>query len=129
MPDDPRVQLLIEEMLDSGSGVEEACRDSPELMDQVREGWRRLRAVEARLGEIFPEPGSVSDEPGDDLLLTPDYEVIGILGRGGVGVVYEAVHLGLNRTVALKMLLSGAFASRAERRRFAREAELVAGLR
>ena len=38
MPDDPRVQLLIEEMLDSGGGLEEVCRDTPELEAQVREG-------------------------------------------------------------------------------------------
>src|SRR5262245_43443083 len=98
MPDDPRVQHLIEEMLDSGSGVEEVCRDAPELMAQVREGWRRLRAIEARIGELFPEPGWVADgaagPSGEDFPRTPGYELIGILGRGAVGVVYKAVHHG-----------------------------------
>jgi eukaryotic-like serine/threonine-protein kinase len=133
VPDDPCVERLIEEMLDSGSSAEEVCRDAPELLHRVREGWRRFRALEARIDELFPEPGSVADReatlPDDDLPRAPGYELIGVLGRGGVGVIYKAVHLRLNRTVALKMPLAGAFATRAERQRFAREAELVAGLR
>jgi eukaryotic-like serine/threonine-protein kinase len=62
-------------------------------------------------------------------LQIPGYDLGEVLGRGGVGVVYKALHLGLNRVVALKMLLAGAFAGRAERQRFAREAKVVAGLR
>src|SRR5262245_4839040 len=46
-----------------------------------------------------------------------------------MGIVYKARHLRLNRTVALKMLLAGAYAGPAERERFLREAEAIAGLR
>ena len=59
----------------------------------------------------------------------PGYEVEAVLGRGGMGVVFRARHLPLNRVVALKMALAGAFAGPHERERFQREAEAVAGLR
>ncbi|HEX3275243.1 MAG TPA: protein kinase, partial [Gemmatimonadales bacterium] len=77
-----------------------------------------------------PDAGtSAPCESGGDWPQIPGYEVEALLGRGGMGIVYRARQLRLNRPVALKMLLAGAFATRAERRRFAREAELVAGLR
>src|SRR5262249_30732987 len=46
------------------------------------------------------------------------YEVLKVLGRGAMGIVYQARHLSLNRVVALKMILSGIQAGTAERIRF-----------
>jgi hypothetical protein len=55
----------------------------------------------------------------------PGYEVLEELGQGGMGVVYRARHLALNRTVALKMMRGGAFALPEELARFRREAPLT----
>jgi serine/threonine-protein kinase len=136
--DESRVQQLLDEISDSGCTPEAVCGACPELLPEVRRRWRQMCAVEAELDALFPTPGPDLDPGADrpvpwhagaDLPRIPGYDVEASLGRGGMGLVYKARHLRLNRLVALKMLLGGAYAGPSERARFRREAEAVASLR
>jgi WD40 repeat protein/serine/threonine protein kinase len=135
MSGDPRVLGLLEEMLDGGKTPEEACRGCPELLAEVRERWREFRRIDAGVVELLPglqtSPyigASTPLPPAADLPQLPEYELLSEVGCGGMGVVYRARDLALDRDVAVKLLQDSYPADSPLARRFTDEARITAQL-
>ena len=119
--------------------VNSASLDDSQANDSHESPTTPDRTVVRPAGETPPVSGTVVQSPADAARLAegtqtdvsegvPGYVILGELGRGGMGVVYKATQIGLERTVALKMLIAGPYADPALRARFFLEAESVAAL-
>jgi WD40 repeat protein/serine/threonine protein kinase len=137
-PDDPVLVELVAELADrieAGGAVdlEQLVRQYPEWADQLR---RMLPTIE-RMAH-FEEPTALlalHDFPEISDLAPPgpsgclgDFRILREIGRGGMGIVYEALQLSLNRRVALKVLPAAATLDPRQLERFRLEAQAVACL-
>jgi serine/threonine protein kinase len=100
---------------------------------KVRRWTEPLRAVVSGAAPAAADPNRTTPEGTGVVAVAPagsfgDYELLGEIARGGMGVVFKARQISLNRTVALKMILAGEFASPAEVQRFHTEAANAAVL-
>ena len=116
----------------------ELCRDRPELLPELERriaALVRMAGLAQDLGETVSiaasnasptpshEPTAAASRPD-----IPGFEILSVLGRGGMGLVYLARDAKLKRLVALKMVLAGAHSSEDSLGRFRAEAEAVARL-
>jgi WD40 repeat protein len=115
--------------------LDDACAGDAALRRRIEDLLRAHEESGGFLQAPAPqqEPATLASEAsppaaGTKVRCFGDYELLEEVARGGMGVVYKARQVSLNRPVALKMILAGQLASRADVERFTREAEAAANL-
>lgn len=108
---------------------ESVCRQHPLIVDELRELWGAILVTDAA-----GATRSTGDPLADSLeaislpVTIGDYELIEEIGRGGMGVVFRASQVSLDREIAIKMILRGRLADDSDRQRFTAEATATAKL-
>jgi eukaryotic-like serine/threonine-protein kinase len=108
--------------------LEEFVDRLPEMADEIREMFPTLVAVEQAEGDARADASLSPPAAAPRHSQIGDYRILREIGRGGMGVVYEAEQISLGRRVALKVLPSHAVDDRKTLERFRREAKAAARL-
>jgi WD40 repeat protein len=142
---DARLQSILVAYIEAAEaghapGRDELLARHPEFAAELAEfldGRERIERAAVPLHQAAPSASEmVTEAPSEGQTAAPlgkvryfgDYELLEEIARGGMGVVYKARQISLDRIVALKMILSGQFAGPEDVRRFHQEANAAANL-
>jgi len=131
---DERIASLVNEYFDRRQAGEQLTpqrfvAEHPELADDLQpylDGLSLLDEIRSATGSA--DAAVAATTPDNSLPEIEGYELLEEIGRGGMGVVYKARQIATKRTVAMKVMLAGPFASPSVQKRFEREVQLAARL-
>ncbi|MDG2223086.1 MAG: serine/threonine-protein kinase [Rubripirellula sp.] len=134
---DQRLANVVAEVTDSicrGEIVDlrRTCAEHPDLADEITRLWGTILVTDVAAGSEDKKAAAPASKRWKSLTLPTvvgDYELIEELGRGGMGVVFRARQISLEREVAIKMILRGRLASESDLNRFLAEASASASLK
>jgi eukaryotic-like serine/threonine-protein kinase len=143
--DEPSGERRLEEVLaeylraeERGEALDQVVliERNPELEEELVSFFRNRSVIQGMARQVQPfelptQDGGVVERRaavGEMVRYVGDYELLEEIARGGMGVVYRARQLSLNRIVAVKMILAGNLATKQDVERFRAEAEAAANL-
>ncbi|MCU0716330.1 MAG: serine/threonine protein kinase, partial [Pirellula sp.] len=134
---DARLAQLVSDLADRmqrGESIDilAECSRYPEFADELKSLWGTMVVTEAVGGTSQSNGPNAEGDSGTWQMPLPfrmgDFELLEEIGRGGMGIVYRARQISLEREVAIKMILKDRLASPVERQRFFAEARATAKL-